>query len=94
MAKGITEEEAEILVEENLKNGFKQDQLLVTGIPIGEHFATPLDKIETRKKLNEILAANTGQPLSVIEVDTERDHYMSAAEAAEYGLIDAVLEKR
>ncbi|MGX8716207.1 MAG: ATP-dependent Clp protease proteolytic subunit, partial [Lachnospiraceae bacterium] len=48
----------------------------------------------TRKKLNEILAANTGQPLSVIEVDTERDHYMSAAEAAEYGLIDAVLEKR
>ncbi|MBQ4045837.1 MAG: ATP-dependent Clp endopeptidase proteolytic subunit ClpP [Lachnospiraceae bacterium] len=50
--------------------------------------------IETRKKLNEILAANTGQPLSVIEVDTERDHYMSAAEAAEYGLIDAVLEKR
>ncbi|MCR4911711.1 MAG: hypothetical protein K5925_04235 [Bacilli bacterium] len=41
----------EDMVEENLKNGFKQDQLLVTGIPIGEHFATPLDKIETRKKL-------------------------------------------
>jgi ATP-dependent Clp protease protease subunit len=50
--------------------------------------------IETRKKLNEILAANTGQPLSVIEVDTERDHYMSAEEAKQYGLIDAVLEKR
>ena len=50
--------------------------------------------IETRKKLNEILAANTGQPLSVIEVDTERDHYMSAEEAKQYGLIDAVLERR
>ena len=50
--------------------------------------------IETRKKLNEILAANTGQPLSTIEVDTERDHYMTAEEAKEYGLIDAVLERR
>ena len=50
--------------------------------------------IETRKRLNEILAANTGQPLSVIEVDTERDHYMSAEEAKQYGLIDAVLERR
>ena len=37
--------------------------------------------IDTRRKLNEHLAANTGQPLSVIEVDTERDHYMSAEEA-------------
>lgn len=50
--------------------------------------------IKTRKKLNDILAANTGQPLSVIEVDTERDYYMSAQEAMEYGLIDAVVEKR
>ena len=47
--------------------------------------------IETRRKLNEHLAANTGQPLSVIEVDTERDHYMSAAEAKAYGLIDDVI---
>ena len=38
-----------------------------------------------------ILAANTGQPLSVIEVDTERDHYMSAEEAKAYGLIDDVI---
>ena len=50
--------------------------------------------IETRKKLNEILAANTGQPLSTIEVDTERDHYMTAEEAKEFGLFDAVLERR
>ena len=47
--------------------------------------------IDTRRKLNEHLAANTGQPLSVIEVDTERDHYMSAEEAKSYGLIDDVI---
>ena len=47
--------------------------------------------IATRKRLNEHLAANTGQPLSVIEVDTERDNYMSAAEAKAYGLIDSVI---
>lgn len=50
--------------------------------------------IEMRKKLNEILASNTGQPLNVIEVDTERDHYMSAMEAKEYGLIDQVIGSR
>ena len=49
--------------------------------------------IETRKKLNELLAANTGQPLSVVEADTERDHYMSAEEAKTYGLIDDVITK-
>ncbi len=53
------------------------------------------DKIlQTKKKLNELLAQNTGQPLDVIEVDTERDHYMSAAEALEYGIIDQVIESR
>ncbi len=49
--------------------------------------------LKTRKKLNEILAANTGQPIEVIERDTERDNYMSAQEAKEYGLIDGILEK-
>lgn len=53
------------------------------------------DKIlDTRRKLNQHLAANTGQPLEVIEVDTERDHYMSAKEAKEYGIIDAVITGR
>lgn len=47
--------------------------------------------LRTKKKLNEILAANTGQPLEVIERDTERDNYMSALEAKEYGLVDAVI---
>ena len=49
--------------------------------------------LKTRKKLNEILAANTGQPIEVIERDTERDNYMTAEEAKAYGLIDAILTK-
>ena len=49
--------------------------------------------LRTKKKLNEILAANTGQPLEVIERDTERDNYMTAEEAVKYGLIDAVISK-
>lgn len=50
--------------------------------------------LRTKKKLNEILAANTGQPLEQIEIDTERDNYMSAEEAKAYGLIDNVITKR
>lgn len=50
--------------------------------------------IKTRKKLNEILAKNTGKPLEVIEVDTERDFYMTAEEAREYGIIDGILVSR
>ena len=47
--------------------------------------------LKIRKKLNEILAANTGQPLGVIQRDTERDNFMSAQQAKEYGLIDEVI---
>lgn len=50
--------------------------------------------IKTKKKLNKILSAATGQPLEVIERDTERDNFMTAKEACEYGLIDKVIEKR
>ena len=50
--------------------------------------------LKTRKRLNEILAANTGKPIEVIEVDTERDNYMDAEEAVAYGLIDAVITNR
>ena len=50
--------------------------------------------IRTREKLNAILSANTGKPIDIIERDTERDNFMSAAEAAAYGLIDRVVEKR
>ena len=47
--------------------------------------------LRTKKKLNEILAANTGQPYDVIVRDTERDNYMTAEQAKEYGLIDCVI---
>lgn len=47
--------------------------------------------LRTKKKLNEVLAANTGQPYDVIVRDTERDNYMTAEQAKEYGLIDCVI---
>lgn len=50
--------------------------------------------LKTKKRLNEILAANTGKPYETIAVDTERDHYMSAQEAVDYGLIDSVVLNR
>ena len=49
---------------------------------------------KTRANLNRILAENTGKPLEIIEKDTERDNFMSAMEACEYGLIDKVITKR
>jgi ATP-dependent Clp protease protease subunit len=49
--------------------------------------------LETRQTLNEILAKHTGQPMDVIARDTERDRYLSAAQAKEYGLVDEVLSK-
>lgn len=50
--------------------------------------------LKTRDKLNQILSANTGKALDIIERDTERDNFMSAVEACEYGLIDKVIDKR
>ena len=48
--------------------------------------------LKTREKLNKILADATGQPIEVIERDTERDNFMSAEEAKEYGLVDEIIE--
>lgn len=50
--------------------------------------------LKTRDKLNKILAENTGKPIEQIAIDTERDNFMSAHEALEYGLIDKVFDKR
>ncbi len=47
--------------------------------------------LKTKKRLNEILAANTGKPVEQVAADTERDNYMSAQEAVEYGLIDSII---
>ncbi len=50
--------------------------------------------LKIRKRLNEILAENTGKPLETVERDTERDNFMSADEAVDYGLIDSVIKNR
>ena len=50
--------------------------------------------LQTRDRLNHILAMHTGQPIEQIEKDTDRDNFMSGAEAVKYGLIDSVLEAR
>jgi ATP-dependent Clp protease protease subunit len=50
--------------------------------------------LRTKDRLNQLLAEHTGQPLERIEQDTDRDFFMSGAEAIEYGLIDTLLERR
>ena len=76
---------AEIMIHQ--PSGGAQGQATEINI-VAEHI------LKTRKKLNTIMAANTGQPLEVIERDTERDNYMSAEEAKAYGLIDSVITNR
>lgn len=49
--------------------------------------------LKIKKKLNKMLSDNTGQPIEIIQADTERDNYMSSEEAKEYGLIDSVINK-
>ncbi len=50
--------------------------------------------LRTKEKLNRILAENTGKPIEQIAIDTDRDNFMSAKEALEYGLVDKILDKR
>lgn len=50
--------------------------------------------LKTKRRLNELLAQNTGRPVEDLERDTDRDNFMSAQEALDYGLIDAIVEKR
>ena len=50
--------------------------------------------LRIKKKLNEILAKNTGKPLEVLEADTDRDHFLTAEEARDYGLIDEIIAPR
>ena len=76
---------AEIMIHQ--PSGGAQGQATEINI-VAEHILT------IRKKLNTILAENTGQPLEIIERDTERDNYMSAEEAKAYGLIDSVITNR
>ena len=50
--------------------------------------------LDTKARLNRILSENTGKPLDIVKADTERDNFMTAQEAMEYGLIDKVIDKR
>lgn len=76
---------AEIMIHQ--PSGGAQGQATDINI-VAEHI------LKTKKKLNTLLAQNTGQPIEVIEADTERDNYMSAEEAMKYGLIDRVITNR
>ena len=75
---------AEIMIHQ--PSGGAQGQATDISI-VAEHI------LKTKHKLNSIMAANTGQPIEVIERDTERDNYMSAEQAMNYGLIDHVITK-
>ena len=75
---------AEILIHQPLMSGLQGQ---TTDIKIhADHL------VRTRQKMNELLSQYTGQPLEKIAADTERDNFLSAQAAAEYGLIDAVIE--
>ena len=82
--KGFALPNAEIMIHQ--PSGGAQGQATEISIA-AEHI------LRTRQKLNEIMAANTGQPLETIKADTERDNFMSAEEAKAYGLIDEVIAK-
>ncbi|MDO5557654.1 MAG: ATP-dependent Clp protease proteolytic subunit [Clostridia bacterium] len=78
---------AEILIHQPLISGGLSGQ--TTEIKIhADHM------VKTRQKLNKFLSEKTGQPLEVIDRDTERDNYMTAEEALAYGLIDGIIDKR
>ena len=78
---------AEVLIHQPLISGGLAGQ--TTEIKIhADHM------VKTREKLNKLLSEKTGQSLEQIEKDTERDHYMTAQEALEYGLIDGILDVR
>ena len=76
---------AEIMIHQ--PSGGAQGQATEINI-VAEHI------LKIREKLNRILAENTGQPLERIAVDTERDNYMTAEEARDYGLVDTVITNR
>ena len=78
---------SEIMIHQPLISGGLSGQC--TDIKIrAEHL------VRTRENLNRILAQNTGKPIETIREDTERDNFMSAAEAADYGLVDKVIFSR
>ena len=80
-------EEEEILIHQPLISGGLSGQTTEIKIHADQ-------MVKTREKLNKLLSEKTGQSLEQIEKDTERDHYMTAQEALEYGLIDEIIDVR
>ena len=85
--KRIALPNSEIMIHQPLISGGLQGQ--ATDIKIRTD-----NLLRTKERLNRILAANTGQPYEKIALDTDRDNYLDAKEALEYGLIDKIVEKR
>ena len=85
--KRISLPNSEIMIHQPLISGGLSGQC--TDIKIQSHHL-----VRKEQRMNEILAANTGKPIETIERDTERDNYMYAQEALEYGLIDKVMTNR
>ena len=85
--KRYTLPNSEILIHQPLISGGLSGQC--TDIKIhSDHL------VRTREKMNRILAANTGKPIETINIDTERDNYMTAEQALEYGLVDKIITNR
>ena len=82
-----------------LAGGAKGKRMILPNAEVMIHQATEIQIaaehiLRTKKKLNEILAANTGKPVEKVAEDTERDNWLTAEEALEYGLVDKIIEKR
>ena len=85
--KRLATPNSEILIHQPLIGGGLSGQSTEIKI-VSDHL------VKTREKLNKILSEKTGQTIEKINEDTERDHYMTAQEALEYGIIDSIIEKR
>ena len=98
---GIAASMASVLVSSGAKGkrfGLPRSQVLIhqpSGGAQGQQTEIEIaatEILKTRKMLNGILAKNSGQPIEKIQADTERDHYLTAQEAVDYGLLDGVME--
>ena len=98
---GLLPQEWQLLVSSGAKGkrfGLPHSQVLIhqpSGGAQGQQTEIEIaatEILKTRKMLNGILAKNSGQPIEKIQADTERDHYLTAQEAVDYGLLDGVME--
>ena len=100
---GMAESMASVLVSSGAKGkrfGLPHSQVLIhqpSGGAQGQQTEIEIaatEILKTRKMINQILADNSGQPIEKINQDTERDHYLTAQEAVDYGLLDGIMENK